>query len=351
MKVRLSARAWLSVITLVLLGLLLIGAWEEIVHAWELVGSVNLWILSLFIPLVLLNYFAASEIFVSYLRQKGLLGKIKAVQQMRLSLEFNFVNHALPSGGASGMSYATWRLSKLGVPASKATMAQVVRVAVSFMAFFVLLLLAVVIITIDGGVNRWIILVSATLSSLMTITALTGWYLISKNSRMHRAALWLERVINGATRRLTRGRKRVLVHSETIEAYMQEIHEDYLELKREKHRLVRPLIWAVIFLLTDVAMFCVAFWALGHIVNPAPVLIAYGLATLAGFAVLTPGGSGAYEALMASFLAIAGVVGGVAIAGVLLTRVIVLLVILVPGYMLYQEAIIRYGKPRTTAER
>lgn len=351
MKVRLSARAWISVATLALLLLLLISAWSEITHAWELVGRVNPWILSLFLPLVVLNYFSGSEMFISYLRQKGLLSRMQPIQQIRLALEFNFVNHALPSGGASGISYATWRLSKFGVPASRATMAQFVRVVVGFLAFFIMLSVAVLMITIDGEVNRWIILVSATLSSLMMVTVLAGWYLISKKSRMRQAAMWLERVINRWTRRLTRGKKRVLVRAETVETYMLDIHDDYLELKREKRQLTKPFIWSMVFIATDVAMFWVAFWALGHMVNPAPVLIAYGLATLAGFAVLTPGGSGAYEALMVSFLAIAGVPGGVAIAGVLLTRVIVLLVILVPGYMLYQEAIIRYGRPRDTTKR
>lgn len=351
MKIRLSARAWVSVVTFVLIGLLLIGAWSEIKHAWELLGRVNLWILSLMIPLLALNYYASSESFMSYLRQKGSIGDISPLTQIRIALEFNFVNHALPSGGASGVSYATWRLSRLGVPVGRAAMAQVVRIATGFAAFFVLLAVSVLLITIDGGVNRWIILISAALTGLMVTAAAVGWYFLSKDSRMHRAAVWLARNINRVARWVTRNPSRTIVRSATLEAYMQEVHEDYVDLKREKRRLRRPFLWNIVFILVEVAIFVTAFWAFGHLVNPAPVLIAFGLGTIAGMVVLTPGGSGAYEALMVSFLAIAGLSGGVAIAGVLLARMIILLVILVPGYVLYQQAIIRYGKPRINSER
>ena len=348
---RLSARAWVSLVTFLLIGLLLVGARSEIALAWQLLDDVNLWVLSLFVPLLAINYFAASESFMSYLRQRGAIKEISPLTQMRIALEFNFVNHALPSGGASGISYVTWRLSKLGVSASKATMAQVVRVATGFMAFFALLVIAVLLITIDGEVNRWIILISSGLTGLMVAATAVAWYFLSRESRMHRAAVWLARNINRVVRIVTRDSQRTVVRSQTLEAYMQEIHEDYIELKREKRRLKRPFIWNVVFILAEVAMFVTAFWAFGHLVNPAPVLIAFGLGSLAGMVVLTPGGSGAYEALMVSFLAIAGLTGSVAIAGVLLARVIILLVILAPGYALYQQAIIRYGKPRNTAER
>lgn len=337
-------------ITAALISLLLIGAWGEIKQAWRLLDNANWWVLSLFVPLLAINYFAASESFMSYLRERGLTQKINPIAQMRIALEFNFVNHALPSAGASGISYATWRLKKLGVPVSKAAMAQVVRMVTGFAAFFVLLSIAVLLITVDGEVNRWIILVSTGITSLMIAIVAVAWYFLDKNSRMHKAAVWLARNINRIVRTVTRDPSRTVVRSQTLEAYMQEIHEDYRDLMREKHRLKKPFFWNIVFIASEVAIFVTAFAAFGHLVNPAPVLIAFGLGTIAGMVVLTPGGSGAYEALMVSFLAIAGLSGGVAIAGVLLARVIILLVILIPGYILYQQAIIRYGKPKTTAQ-
>ena len=80
---------------------------------------------------------------------------------MRISLELNFVNHILPSGGASGIAYMNWRMNQLGVTIARATMAQAVRYVAGFMAAIVMLLFGLLAVTIDGSVNRWIILMSA----------------------------------------------------------------------------------------------------------------------------------------------------------------------------------------------
>lgn len=341
---KLSVRTWLSIATLGLIILLLVLTRHELAHAWKLMSQVNLWILALFIPLVLLNYFAAGEMVFSYLRAKGRMAHVSAAEQMRMSLEVNFVNHVLPSGGASGVSYLTWRLGKIGVSPSRAMMAQAVRFAVGFAAFSLLLVLAVLIVTIDDGVNRVIILMSSMLVGLMISATVVIIYFIKDLRRVRKISAWLVRVVNKLVRRVTFGRKRVLLRAEPTEAFLVDMHEDYLELKHDRRVLVRPFVWAVIFTCTDVAMFFVAFWALGSVVNPAPILIAYSIATLAGFAVITPGGSGAYEALMVGFLVIAGTTQSVAIAGVVLARVLILLVILVIGYVFYQHALMRYGK-------
>lgn len=339
-----SFRTVLSVVTLVLIVVLLWATRHEIAQAWHLMSQVNLWVLSLIIPLILLNYYSAGEMVFSYLRQKGLIKHVSLAEQMRMSLEMNFVNHALPSGGASGVSYMTWRLSRYGVSTSRAAMAQVVRFAVGFAAFSILLMLAVILVTIDGEVNRWVILVSSTLVSLMVGATAVAVYALGSKTRLHRVSVWLEKIINRLTRKLSRGRKRVLVRQADLESFFVDMHEDYRELRRDGRILKKPFLWAVIFTCTDVAMFFVAFWSLGAIVNPAPILLAYGLATLAGFVVLTPGGSGAYEALMVSFLTISGLAQGTAIAGVILARAIILLVIIALGYIFYQHALVKYGK-------
>ncbi len=338
-------RFWLSGITLVLIAVLIFAMRGELLEAWRLLGQVDLSKLVWFIPAVLLSYYAVGETIFSYLRQKRSLDDISWWQQMRMMLELNFVNHALPSGGASGVAFLTWRLTQHKVSASRATVAQVVRVATGFAAFFVLLVVAVLMITFDGAVNRWVILLSSVLAGGMILLSVVGVYIIKDLKRLRAATIWITRSINGLVRRITRGKKRVVVHDETVYDYLDDFHDDYLVLRRNKHLLFKPFVWSIVFLLAEIAQFVIVFWSLGTVVNPAPILLAYGLATVAGFAVLTPGGSGAYEALMVSFLAVAGLTGSIAIAGVLLTRVLVLAIILGPGYISYQHAVVKYGKP------
>lgn len=339
-----SLRGWLSIVTLLFLSAIIYFAWGEIVHAWQLLERVNLWILALLIPGQMLVYYAAGEMVFSYLRQKGSIHHLTPFTLGRMALEMNFVNHVLPSAGVSGLSYMNWRLKKRGIPLSRATMAQVVRFAMGFVAFIVLLIISVIAVTVDQGINRWVILLSAVLVGSMTTAIFLGVFLLSSKSRVEIFANWLTRNANRAVRAVSFGRRGQLLGIESVTKFFDELHRDYLALRRDRGILVKPFLWGLVFTIGDVALFMITFWALGVSVNPAIILIAYGLAALAGFFMVTPGGAGAYEAIMVSFLAIAGVPGGVAIAGILLTRVILLLGTIIFGYVFYQHALIKYGK-------
>jgi uncharacterized protein (TIRG00374 family) len=328
-----SARAWISWITLVVIVVILILSRHELLHAWELLGSVNLGILALLLPLQLIAYYSAGETMFSYLRAKQSIPTLSKIDQAKMALEMNFVNHALPSAGVSGLSYMTWRLGHYGISAGRATVSQVVRFVVGFAAAIVLILISVVVVTIDGSINRWIILVSAALVTFMTTGTLLMMYLVSNEKRITRFSKWLTQFINRLVRRLTRGRKRTAVREEGLLRYFTEMHRDYDSLSKDVRILIRPFLWALLFTIVDALLFWITFVALGEVVNPAPILIAYVLASVAAFIVVTPGGAGAYEAIMVAFLSVAGIASGVAIAGIVLTRVIMLLTTILLGYV------------------
>ncbi len=339
-----SFRAWLSIVTFGLIAIIVYLARHELWHAWQLLGHVNVWILLLLIPGQILVYYASGEMIFSYLRAKNSIENVPPLVLARLSLEMNFVNHILPSGGVSGVSYMNWRLGKYGVSSGRATMAQVVRFAMGFVAFMTLLALAVLVVTLDGSINRWIILMSSALVSLMVAAIVAGVYLFSSKNRMAAFGNWLTRTVNGLVRRVTFGRKQTTLQHAVVDLFFADMHRDYVALRHDKKILLKPYLWGLLFNLADVVLFLIAFWALGSPVNPAPILIAYGVAAVAGFFVVSPGGAGAYEAIMVAFLAVAGLSQGVAIAGIVLTRVILLLGTIVLGYLFYQHAIIKYGK-------
>jgi uncharacterized protein (TIRG00374 family) len=341
-----SFRAWLSVVTLLLVGVIIYFSRHELAHAWELLEHVNVWILLLLVPGQLLVYYAGGEMIFSYLRAKKSIDKVSGLELARMSLEMNFVNHVLPSGGVSGISYMTWRLGKFGVTPGRATMSQVVRFATQFAAFITLIALAVIAVTIDGNINRWIIFVSSILVSSMVGMIVACIYLISSTKRTVRFGNWLTRFVNKWTRKITFGRKRKVLDQHRVDTFFTEMHHDYIALRQDKGMLLKPYLWGLVFILADVGLFVITFWALGVAVNPAPILIAYGVAALAGFFVVTPGGAGAYEAIMVAFLAVAGLSGGIAIAGIVLARVILLLGTIVFGYVFYQLALVKYGKQK-----
>lgn len=317
---------------------------HELLKAWNLLGTVNPLILLLLIPLMLFTFYAAGEIMFTYLAAKGSLVKTPWYERARMALELNFVNHTLPSGGVSGISYMTWRLGKIGVTPGRAASAQVVRHVAGFIAYIILIAISVVAVTLDGNINRGIILVSSAIVTFMILSTIGLIFLVSSRPRMHWFADWSSKLINRTTRRLTRGKKRVLVREKKIFDFFEDIHDDYLGLRRDYRVLTVPVLWAIAFTIADALLFWITFAALGTPVNPAPLLIAYVLATVAGFIVVTPGGAGAYEAIMVAFLATAGIASGTAIAGIVLTRVIILIVTIAAGYLFYQHALGKYGK-------
>lgn len=339
-----SARTIISSVTLGLVALILFLSRHELLKAWELLGTVNPLILLLLVPLMLFTFYAASEIIFTYLAAKGSIRPTRWHERARMALELNFVNHTLPSGGVSGISYMTWRLGKLGVSPGRAASAQVVRYVAGFIASAILIAVSVVAVTLDGNINRWIILVSSSVVTFMILSTIGLIYLVSSRHRMRVFADRSSKIINRTTRKLTRGKKRVLVREQKIFHFFEEIHDDYLELRRDYRVLLIPIVWAIAFTAADALLFWITFWALGTPVNPAPLLIAYVLASVAGFIVVTPGGAGAYEAIMVAFLATAGIASGAAIAGIVLTRVIILIVTIAFGYLFYHYALGKYGK-------
>ncbi|MDD4849026.1 MAG: lysylphosphatidylglycerol synthase domain-containing protein, partial [Bacteroidales bacterium] len=146
-------RFWLNAITLFLLALLIFFGWSEIMKAWEVMWKANWWILSLMIPAQIFSYYAIGEIFFSYLRSKGDLHSMNQWQMTRLALELNFVNHILPSGGVAGFSYASWVLSRHGIKVSRSTMAQIIRYAMSFLGFIVLLIISVLFLLLKKEIS------------------------------------------------------------------------------------------------------------------------------------------------------------------------------------------------------
>ena len=339
-----SFRMGLSIFTVIFLIVIVYVSRHEIAHAWVLLERVNIWILLLLIPGQILVYYTNGEMIFSYLRSKKSIEDVKGLELTRMSLELNFVNHILPSGGVSGLSYMNWRLGQYGVSPSRATMAQVVKYATGFAAFAALLILAVILVTIDGQINRWIILISSTLVGAMVGAIAVGIFLLSSKRRIDRFAIWMHGLVNSVVRKVTFGRKPELLKQKVIITFFEELHSDFIALDHDKRLLIRPFLWGLLCMGAEALLFLITFWALGVTVNPAIILIGYGVASMAGFFVATPGGAGAYEAIMVSFLAIAGVTSGVAIAGIVLTRVILLLGTIIFGYLFYQHALIKYGK-------
>jgi uncharacterized protein (TIRG00374 family) len=344
-------RLILNIIMLVLVAVLLYFAWPDIVTAWGLLGTVNIWILLLLLPAQVLSYYANGMTIFTYLRGRGQLKETKIPEVTSISLELNFMNHIFPSGGFSGVAYMIWRLGKMGVSASQGTMAQIVRFLVTMGAFIVCLAVSLIIVTIENQASNWIVMLSTFTVTGIVLGVLFAGYLVGSESRIVSFAKWLSRTSNNFVRKITFGRvhKKVLPKDKAVK-FFTELYEDFQVIKAQKKLLLKPVLWGFAFVLADVSLFAIAFWALGASFNPALLVIAYGAASIIGAFMVTPGGAGGYEATMVTVLAAGGMTAASASAGVLLARVILIICTLLTGYAVYHRAMKHFGKPKLDNE-
>ncbi len=339
-----SFHSKVTVITLILLALVVFFGWGQVVHAWRLLGSVNLWILALLVPIQFFSYYAVGETMFSYFRSKGDLKTMSRWKMTRIALELNFVNHIVPVPSFAGFSYLGWILRNYGVSAGRATMAQIIRFATMFISLVIIIIIAVVTLIFDYGIDRRIIIISGA----FIISAAGGTifliYMIGSHRRLISLSSWLTRIVNKIMFKLTHGKKRQFLKLRTVEDFFIELHQDYLEIRHDKKILIRPFLWATLADLLDVSLIMIAFLALGFWVNPATLFIAFSLSSIAAVFAATPGGEGVYEAIMIAFLASAGIPADVAIAGTLLARAILFTGTILFGYLFYQLTINKYGK-------
>jgi uncharacterized protein (TIRG00374 family) len=332
-------------IVVLLVVVLIYFARDDIISAWFLLGQVNIWILLLLVPVQFLSYYAAGMIFFTYLKGRGQLKKAKTAEAASLALELNFMNHIFPSGGISGVTYMIWRLRKIGVSSGQAAMAQIIRMVCILVTFVAVLVVALLFVTADNNANSWLISTTSTAVTAIVFLVIFAAYLVGGERRIVSFTKWISKLSNKIVQKATFGRKKQVLSDETAVKFALELYEDFLAIKEQKKLLIKPLIWALVFTLSDIALFVVSFVALGVPFNPALIVIAVGAASVVGAVMITPGGAGGYEATMAMVLVSGGMLAADATSGVVLTRVILILGTLASGYVVYRRAMNKYGKP------
>ncbi|MCL2371497.1 flippase-like domain-containing protein [Candidatus Saccharibacteria bacterium] len=336
-------RLTLSVLTIILIGVVVYVARYDIRDAFWLSTEANIELLMLLVPLQALMYLSAGQIYFSYLSSKGLIGDISVLRRMRLALELNFVKNIIPAGGVAGVGYMAWRLKSWGLKAGPAALAQLVRYLVILIGSIILIFIASVRLIMNG--SGWLpVLLGLGLSLVAAIIIVFLAWILKSRKRVEWFSRKTHRVANTLTKTLTFGQRKRIVTAKQVDVFFLDLHQDFLQLLQNKRSLIKPLTWAIFYVIFDTATFFVAFLALGVYVDFGAVLIAQILASVVGTLLQTPaGGAGFYEATMTSFFAIIGVPLAPALAATLIARITMLLGTIVLGWSFYQHALTTGG--------
>lgn len=209
-------RKILTILTLILVGVVVWGAHEEILDAVNYLANTNLFFIILLVPEQLFMYYCSGMIYFSYLAAKiqgaksdsqtlltdqlvahpesnqdktdvALVEGASSAQASsetttksakttvaesstphtsalavknyspwlltRISFELNFVNNAMPSGGFAGLGYITWRFRIFGATAGQVSFMYILRYVITILANQAQTIVAVVILMLIGGIK------------------------------------------------------------------------------------------------------------------------------------------------------------------------------------------------------
>ncbi len=303
--------------------------------------TINIWVLLLLIPEQILMYYAAGQIYFAFLRQRKNF-KISQTKLTRISLEINFVNHALPSGGASGLAYLIWRLKDYKVTAGQISFIHILRYGICAVGNALQTMVAIVIVlathqVIQGG--YWALWLAALVAGGIMGLIVVAWLIVRKQKNIDWLSATATKFINKVVRKLSRGKKRKFLKEENVVKFFADLREDYLNLKKNRRILGKPMIWGLFYSFLELATYWIIACALGHPEILPQIMIAEGIASVVGTVMVTPGGMGGYEGAFVAALVATGVDFQIATITVVVTRIFVLVGTVVSGWGFYQQAL------------
>jgi uncharacterized protein (TIRG00374 family) len=327
----------INIVTLIALALLIYLSWPQITSGLKEIGGAKWSVIFLMIPLQIANYYAVAKFYQTYFKASGQRLPIKLL--FKSALELNFVNHVFPSGGVAGFSYLGIRLRRHGVPVSRTTLAQAMRFVLTFLSFLLVLFVGMFFLSFGSGKSGGgvALFIGLSIAFLTLFGVIVGAYIVSSEKRIRSFTAFLPKVANYVLKRFTR--KKNTINIEKIEKLFTDLHKDYMMVTKNWRTLKAPFLWALIINLTEIGTAYLAYVALGQLVNPGAVILAYAVASFAGLISILPGGIGVYETLMTAVLASAGVPKALALSATLIYRIFTWIVFIPIGFILYQMAL------------
>jgi len=337
----------LTIVTLLALIFLAYAVRHQLADTVDNLAKVKAWALLLVVPLELLNHFSQAKLYQGMFRILG--ERFRTRSMFRLSLELNFVNSVFPSGGVSGFSYLSLRLKAENITTAQATLVQLMRFILVFVAFQVLLFVGLISLAIGGQANDFILLVAGSLATLLLIATFAMAFIIGSKQRINSFFTGVTRLLNRIIHLFRRNNPETFNIASARNTF-DELHENYMHIRRNLWVLKQPLLFALVANATEISAIYAVYLAFGEWVNPGAIILAYAVANFAGLISVLPGGVGIYEALMTAVLAAGGVPAAISLPVTVMYRVVNMSVQLPLGYFFYQKNLHARSPAQETVE-
>ena len=246
------------------------------------------------------------------------------------------VSHILSAGGVGGWVVTYNALMKHKVPHGIIFVAIAAQQFFNYVVLWFFFALAIVyLILARGSDSIFGYLLGIGLIVLILWLTLYGVYLYNRPTRLRLRATQIARLVNRLWRR-------EVVKERHIDGWIDNLLIGMRRMVRHRGSFRTTALLACLFWLFDMLCLWCTFQAFGYTIGLGHLLVAYVVAYSIGTLAPTPGGLGAVEGLLIALFVSFGVPSAIAVAVVLVYRIINFWLPIPPGFIAY--AIVRPGR-------
>jgi glycosyltransferase 2 family protein len=246
------------------------------------------------------------------------------------------VSHILSAGGVGGWVVTYNALMKHKVPHGIIFVAIAAQQFFNYVVLWFFFALAMVyLIVVRGGDSIIGYLVGIVLIGLILWLTLYGVYLYNRPTRLRLRAAQVAHLVNRVWRR-------EVVKERHIDGWIDNLLIGMRRMTSHRGSFRTTLVLACAFWFFDMLCLWCTFQAFGYTIGLGHLLVVYVVAYSIGTLAPTPGGLGAVEGILIALFVSFGVPSGVAVAVVLVYRIINFWLPIPPGFLSY--AIVRPGR-------
>ena len=247
---------------------------------------------------------------------------------LALAWACNFVNMVVKSGGMAGLALFITAAGRRGYAGSRTALGYLLVLTLGYLAFFVVLGAALVLLWLQGDAGRFELLAAG--GTALTLTAImgTGMWVITSEQRLHRAYRLIARVVNAVGRWFGR---RPRLNADAGSRAAREMR-DALRLVRERPaRLLPATLAAGAKEVTGVLVLYAVLKSFHPDASLSLAVIAYALTILFSYISIVPSGFGLVEVSVTALLIRSDVPPGAAALGTVVYRLCQFWIPLVTG--------------------
>jgi uncharacterized protein (TIRG00374 family) len=325
-KSRSTWKWWQILLSVVLLGLLLYFFWPLL---GEIKAAANLFLVAdwiWFLVAVLVQIISYG--FLTWLNALALQpfnGRISFISLAGVLTSMAFIAVAIPSAGLSGVALRVHLLRKYGYLPEESLFSLVVETSAELIALASVAVIGLAYLVQSGGLSTLNIIILVLLGVLVIVGCVLIWRVLGSYSRSRRV---LEKIVRGWNRY---GKRLATLDFDDLDQRLVFFNQNIRRYPRSSFLMFPVSSYGKVIL--DVVTMGVCFKLFGYSIEPATLLVGYGLIlTLSGLSAL-PGGLVMTEAFIPVVFSRLGVPGSVAIAAGLMYRLIAFWLVRFAGYV------------------